>query len=68
MTDPRDDFETIYATLFQYPDDEGNALDLDGRIAYAKSMRNAAGGYDFNSDLQGGFSIYLMAISKGENK
>lgn len=68
MTDPRDEFEIIYATLFRYPDSDDNPLDLDGRIEYAKAMRNDAGGYNFNSDLQGAFSVYLMAISKNKGE
>lgn len=68
MNDTRDEFEIIYATLFRYPDSDDNPLDLDGRIEYAKAMRNDAGGYNFNSDLQGAFSVYLMAISKNKGE
>ena len=68
MNDPRDDFETIYATLFQYDGNEDQRLDLDGRIAYAKSMRSSDGGYEYNDHLQDCFNVYLMAISKNKGE
>ncbi|MEK9923020.1 MAG: hypothetical protein VW521_09165 [Rhodospirillales bacterium] len=57
QTDPRDDFEIIYATRHLHGDTES-----------MKTLRNDAGGYDYNDHIQDCFYIYLMAISKGENK
>ncbi len=54
QTDPRDDFEIIYATRHLHGDTES-----------MKTLRNDAGGYDYNDHIQDCFYIYLMAISKG---
>lgn len=53
MTDLRDDFEIIYATRHLHGDTES-----------MKTLRNDAGGYDYNDHIQDCFYIYLMAISK----
>lgn len=56
MNDPRDDFETIYATRHLHGDTES-----------MKTLRNDAGSYD-DEHMRDCYYIYLMAISKGENK
>ena len=68
MNDPRDDFETIYATRFEFDHDDGFKMALSKRIEYIKLMRDEYGGYKFNDHVQDCWYIYLMAISKGENK
>ena len=57
MTDPRDDFETIYATRHLHGDTES-----------MKTLRNDAGGYDYNDHIQDCYYIYLMAISKNKGE
>ncbi len=54
MTDPRDDFEIIYATRH-----------LQGNVEPMQSLRSDNGGYEFDQHIQDCFYHYLMGISKG---
>jgi DNA-binding winged helix-turn-helix (wHTH) protein len=56
MNDPRDDFETIYATRHLHGDTES-----------MKTLRNDAGSYD-DEHMRDCFYIYLMAISKNKGE